>query len=88
LQNSHQNSRLPKIKMEADLAAAYVIDFIGVMAPQVGLKVWFCAVRDHPIEITQSFIINNITSVQVRRLPTKAVKICWPFCWPLIIVIG
>ena len=38
LANSHQNSHLPKIKMAADLAAAYIIDFIGVLAPQVGLE--------------------------------------------------
>jgi hypothetical protein len=38
LANSHQNSHSPKIKMAADLAAAYTIDFIGVLAPQVGLE--------------------------------------------------
>ena len=43
---------------------------------------------DHPIENITSFVFNNLTSVQVRRLPTKAVKICWPFCWPFMIVIG
>jgi hypothetical protein len=35
--DSHQNSHSPKIKMAADLAAAYIVDFIGVLAPQVGL---------------------------------------------------
>jgi hypothetical protein len=38
LANSHQNSHSPKIKMAADLAAAYIVDFIGVLAPQVGLE--------------------------------------------------
>ena len=36
--NSHQNSHSPKIKMAADLAAAYIIDFIVFLAPQVGLE--------------------------------------------------
>jgi hypothetical protein len=58
------------------------------LAPQVGSKVMFSVVRDHPIENITSFVFNNLTSVQVRRLPTKAVKICWPLCWPFIIVIG
>jgi hypothetical protein len=48
----------------------------------------FSGVRDHPIENITSLLFNNLTSVQVRRFPTKAVKICWPFCWPFIIVIG
>ena len=38
LANSHQNSHSPKIKMAADLAAAHPIDFIGFLAPQVGLE--------------------------------------------------
>ena len=38
LANSHQNSHSPKTKMAADLAAAYIVDFIGVLAPQVGLE--------------------------------------------------
>ena len=36
--NSHQNSHSSKIKMAADLAASHTIDFIGVLAPQVGLE--------------------------------------------------
>ena len=38
LGNSHQNSHSPKIKMAADLAASHIIDFIGFLAPQVGLE--------------------------------------------------
>ncbi len=38
LANSHQNSHSPKIKMAADLAASHLIDFIGFLAPQVGLE--------------------------------------------------
>jgi hypothetical protein len=38
LANSRQNSHLPKIKMSADLAATYIVDFIYVLAPQVGLE--------------------------------------------------
>jgi hypothetical protein len=38
LQNSHQNSHSTKIKMAADLAASQLVDFIGVLAPQVGLE--------------------------------------------------
>jgi hypothetical protein len=38
LANSHQNSLSPKIKMAADLAASHLIDFIGFLAPQVGLE--------------------------------------------------
>ena len=37
LANSHQNSHSPKIKMAADLAASHLADFIGFLAPQVGL---------------------------------------------------
>ena len=36
--NSHQNSHSPKIKMAADLAASHLADFIGFLAPQVGLE--------------------------------------------------
>jgi hypothetical protein len=59
-----------------------------ILAPQVGAKVMFSVVRDHPTENITSFVFNNLISIQVRRLLTKAVKICWPFCWPFIIVIG
>jgi hypothetical protein len=38
LANSHQNSPLPKIKMAADLAAAYLFDIIVFLAPQVNAK--------------------------------------------------
>ena len=38
LANSHQNSHSPKIKMAADLAASHLADFIGLLAPQVGLE--------------------------------------------------
>ena len=38
LANSHQNSHSPKIKMAADLAASHLADFIGFLAPQVGLE--------------------------------------------------
>jgi hypothetical protein len=38
LQNSHQNSHSQKIKLAADLAASYLIDFVLVLAPQVGLE--------------------------------------------------
>jgi len=36
--NSHQNSHSPKIKMAADLAASYLVDFKVFLAPQVGLE--------------------------------------------------
>ena len=38
LANSHQNSHSSKIKMAADLAASHLADFIGFLAPQVGLE--------------------------------------------------
>jgi hypothetical protein len=38
LANSHQNSHSPKIKMAANLAASHLADFIGFLAPQVGLE--------------------------------------------------
>ena len=38
LANSHQNSHSPKIKMAALLAASHLIDFIVLLAPQVGLE--------------------------------------------------
>jgi hypothetical protein len=47
LANSRQNSHLPKIKMAADLAATYIVDFIYVLAPQVGLESTFkCSVNN------------------------------------------
>jgi len=36
--NSHQNSHSTKIKMAAILATSHLIDFILVLAPQVGLE--------------------------------------------------
>ncbi len=36
--NSHQNSHSIKIKMAANLAAPHIIDFIRLLAPQVGLE--------------------------------------------------
>ena len=38
LANSHQNSHSLKIKMAAVLAASHLIDFIVLLAPQVGLE--------------------------------------------------
>ncbi len=38
LANSHQNNHSPKIKMAVDLAASHLADFIGFLAPQVGLE--------------------------------------------------
>jgi len=34
----NQNSHSPKLKMAADLAASHLADFIGFLAPQVGLE--------------------------------------------------
>ena len=38
LRSSHQNSHSTKIKMAADLAALYLVEFIYFLAPQVGLE--------------------------------------------------
>jgi hypothetical protein len=36
LDNSHQNSHSPKIKMAAALAASHLADSIDILAPEVG----------------------------------------------------
>ncbi len=38
MRNSHQNSHSIKTKIAADLAASYLIDFMLLFAPQVGLE--------------------------------------------------
>jgi hypothetical protein len=38
LTNSHQNSHSLKIKMATVLAASHLVDFIMLLAPQVGLE--------------------------------------------------